>query len=51
MFVILLRVRVVSTVNRLKAGQSGVQFSAGTRDLALLKNLQTKSGAQQVSYQ
>jgi len=51
MLVILLQIRVVSTVNRLKAGQSGVQFSAGTRDLSLLKNFQTNSGAQQVSHQ
>jgi len=51
MLVILLQVRVVSIMNRLKAGQSGVQFSAGTSDLSLLKNFQANSGAQQVSYQ
>jgi hypothetical protein len=51
MLVILLQVRLVSIVNRLKAGQSGVQFSADTGDFSLLKNFQANYGAQQVSYQ
>jgi len=35
---------MASFVTRLWAGQSAVQFLVGTRDLYLLKNVQTSSG-------
>jgi hypothetical protein len=41
---------VISSVNRLQAGQFGVWIPAGTRDLPLLQNVQNGFGAHPSSY-